>query len=149
MSRPLQTMEARESDFDAAVQKMLGGDQGKPAILSWTFGRQGNDVQATAVSGFTGLLRRSHDKGIITDGAAATEKGGRHHWYHVQGMFWCPELSSSRDEVQEACAQLVYNFSGIPRGQNYHVFVELHWPDEQPHVSWRTMIGYEHQNCHI
>jgi hypothetical protein len=145
----LQTIEARESDFDTAIQKMLGGDQGKPAILSWTFGRQGKDVQATAVSGFTGLLKKLHDKGVITEGAAATEKGGRHHWYHVQGMFWCPKLSNSRDEVQAACAQLVYNFAGIPRGQNYHVFVELHWPDEQPHVSWRTMIGYEHQNCYI
>jgi hypothetical protein len=134
-------MEARDSDFDAAIQKMLGGDQGKAAILSLTFGRQGKDLQPSAVSGFTGLLKRLHEKGVISEGAAATEKGGRHHWFHVQGMFWCAKLSPSRDEVQEACGQLVYNHSGIPRGQNYHVYVELHWPDEQPHISWRTMVG--------
>jgi hypothetical protein len=136
-------MEARDSDFDAAVKKMLGGDQGKAAILSWTFGRQRKDLKPNAVSGFTGLLKRLHEKGVMSEGAAATEKGGRHHWFHVQGMFRCPKLSNSRDEVQEACAQLVYNHGGIPTGQNYHVHVELHWPDEQRHISWRTMVGYD------
>jgi hypothetical protein len=53
----------------------------------------------------------------MSEGAAATEKGGRHHWFKVQGMFWCTKLSNSRDEVQEACAQLVYNHAGIPEGK--------------------------------
>jgi hypothetical protein len=56
--RPLQSMEARESDFDAAVQQMLSGDHGKAAIVSLTFGRQGKHLRPTAVSGFTGLLKK-------------------------------------------------------------------------------------------
>jgi hypothetical protein len=122
----MQRMEARESHVDRAVRKMLGGDPGKPAILSFTFGTQGKDLQPSAVSGFTGLRKKLHDKGVMTEGAAATEKGVCHHWYHVQGMFWCPKLSSSREEVQEACAQLVYILAGIPRAQNYHVYIEAH-----------------------
>jgi hypothetical protein len=35
----------------------------------------------------------------------------------------------------------VYNFAGVPKGQNYHVFVELHKPGHAAHVSWRTMVG--------
>jgi hypothetical protein len=53
---------------------------------------------------FTGLLKKLHEKGVMSEGVAATEKGGRHQWYHVQGMFWCPKLSGSRDEVPEASA---------------------------------------------
>jgi hypothetical protein len=131
----LQSIEARESDLDATVLKMLLGDQGKPAILSVNFGRQTKDLQATAVSGFAGLLKKLNQQGELTEGADATEKGRRHQWFHVQGMFWCPKLDSWRQEVQDTFAQLVYNFAGMPRGQNYYVYCEFHWLVEQPHVS--------------
>jgi hypothetical protein len=55
--RPLQSMDARDSEFDASALKVLGGDQGKAAILSLKLGRQGKDLQPSAVSGFTGLLK--------------------------------------------------------------------------------------------
>jgi hypothetical protein len=147
--RPLLSAEARDADFISAMNVIRGGDMGKAGILSLTFGRQGKDLQPTAVSGFTGLLKRLNENNIVTEGAAATERGGKHHWYHMQAMLWCPKLNPSRQEVQEACATLVYNFAGIPKGQNYHVYAELHWPDEQPHISWKSMVGcvLSYSNC--
>jgi hypothetical protein len=73
--------------------------------------------------------------------AAAVEKGGKVHHLHLQCMLWCPKLNSNRDAVQQAAHDMVYNFAGVPKGQNYHVYVELHWPGNAAHVTWRTMVG--------
>jgi hypothetical protein len=74
--------------------------------------------------------------------AAAVERGGKVHLLHMQCMLWCPKINRSRDAVQQAAHEMVYNFAGVPTGQNYHVYVELHWPGDAAHVTWRTMVGY-------
>ena len=145
--RPLLSEEAVQEDFNSALRAIMGEEVSKEGILSSTFGRQGQDLQPTAVTGFVGLLKKLHEQGVVSEGAAATERGGKHHWYHVQAMLYCPKLNRNRQDVQEACAKLVYNFVGIPKGQNYHVYAECHCSDEQAHVSWRTMVGCV--GCHL
>jgi hypothetical protein len=81
-------------------------------------------------------------------GAAAVEKGGKVHHLHLQCMLWCPKLNPNRDAVQQAAHDMVYNFAGVPKGQNYHVYVELHWPGNSAHVTWRTMVGYVCNKCY-
>jgi hypothetical protein len=51
-------------------------------------------------------------------------------------------MNRNRDAVQQPAHEMVYNFAGVPKGQNYHTYVELHWPGNAAHVTWRTMLGY-------
>jgi hypothetical protein len=74
--------------------------------------------------------------------AAAVERGGKVHHLHMQCMLWCPKINRNRDAKQQAAHNMVYNFAGVPKGQNFHVYVELHWPGNAAHVTWRTMVGY-------
>jgi hypothetical protein len=54
----------------------------------------------------------------------------------------CEKLNPNRDAVQQAAHDMVCNSAGVPKGQNFHVYVELHWPGNAAHVIWRTMVGY-------
>jgi hypothetical protein len=139
--RPLKTRDERQQDEDAAIEKLTGGAEGSSGILSWTFGQQGQDLPADAQAGFIVLLRHLNEKGIISDGAAAVERGGRMFHLHLQCMLWCPKLGGTREKVQEGAAELVYTCAGMPRGKKFHCYVELHWPGTQPYVFWRTMVG--------
>jgi hypothetical protein len=88
------------------------------------------------------LLKRLHEENIVSDGAGASEKGERHSHLHMQCMLWFPKLNVNAEEVQKAMSELTYVHSDIPRGQNWHVFAVIHWPNECANVSWKTMVGY-------
>lgn len=142
--RPLKSLDERQADEEKALALVTGGAEGKPGILSWTFGQQTKDLSADAQAAFVRLLRHLHEKtALFTDGAAAVERGGKHFNLHLQCMLWCPKLGSDRATVNEGASQLLYNCAGMPRGQKYHCFVEVHWPGTQPYVYWRTMLGYD------
>jgi hypothetical protein len=57
-------------------------------------------------------------------------------------MLWCPKMIRNRDAVQQAAHDMVYNFAGVPKGQNYRVCDVLHWLGNAAHVTWRNMLGY-------
>jgi hypothetical protein len=110
------------------------------AIISWAHQRV--DAKApTSVRWCDNIFHRTLT--VMTYPSAATvKKGGKAHHLHLQCMLWCPKLNPNRDAVQQAAHDMVYNFAGVPKGQNYHVYVELHWPGNATHVTWRTMLGY-------
>jgi hypothetical protein len=57
-------------------------------------------------------------------------------------MLWCPKINRNRDAVQQAAHNMVYNFANVPKGQNFYLYAELHWPGSAAHVTWRTMVGH-------
>jgi hypothetical protein len=60
---------------------------------------------------------------------------------HLQCLLRLPSINVNAVEVQQACADLVYKHTYFMEGQG-HVYAEAHWPDAQPNVTWRTMVGY-------
>ena len=111
-----------------------------------TVARQKKDVTQGEFNTLTDLLQRLHDEGFITDGAGASEKGERMNNLHLQCMLWLPSMNVDAHEVQQAISELVYSHTDIPRNSNWHVYAEVHWPEQQANVTWKTMVGYALQN---
>ena len=83
--RQLRSAAAIEAAYIAAINEIKGGDLGsKPGIICFTFGRQGKYLPSSVAAGFAKLLETIHEAGVVSDGAMATDKGGKHHWFHCQ-----------------------------------------------------------------
>jgi hypothetical protein len=126
------------------MHQLTGGDNGRAAILSLTISRQGGDVKTEEISRIVSLFRRMHEEGVITDGGAATERGGRKGNLHLQCSFWLPTLNRNAAEVQSAISTLVCEFAEFT-GSDRHVHAVVQ-PANEPHVTWRTQCGYD---CHV
>jgi hypothetical protein len=131
------------SSFAASVNKLTGGDNGRPCILGLTVSRQTKDLTNDEVLRLVTLYNRLHDARVITDGAAATERGDKKGHLHVQACFWLPRLNRNAAEVQAACTELVYEHAQFA-GTRRHVFAAVHEPGTEPHVTWRTQAGCDY-----
>ena len=141
MCSALKSRADRANDEAKALEKITGGVGGSAGILSWTFGQQNHDLPSDAQAAFVNLLKHLHTQGLISDGAAAVERGGKMFHLHLQCMLWCPKLASDRHQVNEGCSDLVYNCAGMPRRKSFHCYAEVHFPGTQPYVYWMTMVG--------
>jgi hypothetical protein len=83
-----------------------------------------------------------HEEGVITDGGAATDRGGRKGNLHLQCSFWLPTLNRNAAEVQAAMSTLVCEFAEF-MGSDRHVYAVVHEPANEPNVTWRTQCGYD------
>jgi hypothetical protein len=129
-----------ESSFAASVQKLTGGDNGRPCCMTLVVSRQTKDLTNDEITNTVSLFRRLHDSGVITDGVASTERGEQKGYLHLQCCFWLPALNRNGTEVQAAWTELVYehaNFTGARR----HVYARIHELSAEPHVTWRTQCG--------
>jgi hypothetical protein len=116
-------------------------DKSRAGILSLTIARQKKDVTVGEFATLSDLLTRLHEDGVITDGAGASEKGERMNHLHLQCMLWLPSMNLDARDVQTAMSEPVYGHTDIPRHSNWHVYAEVHWPEEEANVSWKTMVG--------
>jgi hypothetical protein len=88
------------TSFAASGNKLTGGDNGRSCILGVIVSWQTKDLTTDAVSRLVSLYNRLHDARVITDGAAATERGDKKGHHHVQACFWLPRLNRNAAEVQ-------------------------------------------------
>jgi hypothetical protein len=142
--RELKSRAAVLTSWNSLLAQLSGtrpGDKAKEGILSLTLARQKKDLTASEFQILADLLKSLHEAGVITYGAAASERGDRMQHLHLQCMLRLPSLNVNAVEVQQACADLVYKHTEFMEGQG-HAYAEVHWPDAQPNVTWRTMVGY-------
>jgi hypothetical protein len=102
----LQNLPNASDSFAASVERLTGGDNGRPGILVWVIGRQTKDITSEEVARCAQLFSKLQDAGVITDGAASTERGEKKGNLHLQCCLWCPSLNRNNVEVM-AAAQAV------------------------------------------
>jgi hypothetical protein len=128
------------TSFAASVNKLTGGYNARPCILGLTVSRQTKDLTEDEILRLVSLYNRLHDARVITDGAAATERGDKKGHLHVQACFWLPRLNRNAAEVQAACTELVYEHAEFADTRR-HVYAAVHEPGAESDVTWRTQVG--------
>jgi hypothetical protein len=134
--------------FASSILKLTGGDNGKAALLTLVVARQTKDLTQLEVVNCVAMFERLHEAGVISDGAAATERGEKKGHLHLQCCFWLPSVNRNGAEVQAACMELVYEHAQFA-GARRHVCATIHDPSAEPNVTWQAQCGYVHHRAVI